>query len=40
MGDMNFFNLRTPDDIGLIGNTGFTLDCGHANLNHCLPEFL
>ncbi len=40
MGDMNFFNLRTPDDIGLIGTTGFTLDTGHANLNHCLPEFL
>ena len=40
MGDMNFFNLRTPEDLGLIGDTGFTLDCGHANLTHCLPEFL
>jgi sugar phosphate isomerase/epimerase len=40
MADMNYFHLRTPDDIGLIENTGFTLDTGHANLNHCLPEFL
>jgi len=40
MGDMNYFHLRTPEDIGLIGDTGFTLDTGHANLNHCLPGFL
>ena len=40
MGDMNFFNLRTPGDIGLIEDIGFTLDTGHANLNHCLPGFL
>jgi len=40
MGDMNFFNLRTPADIVLIENTGLALDTGHANLNHCLPEFL
>jgi sugar phosphate isomerase/epimerase len=40
MGDMNYFHLRTPEDIGFLGDTGFTLDCGHANLNHCLPEFL
>jgi sugar phosphate isomerase/epimerase len=40
MGDMNFFNLRTPGDIGLIEDTGLTLDTGHANLNHCLPGFL
>jgi sugar phosphate isomerase/epimerase len=40
MGDMNYFHLRTPEDIGLLGDTGFTLDCGHANLNHCLPAFL
>lgn len=37
---MNFFILRIPEDIGLIGTTGFILDCGHANLHHCLPEFL
>ncbi|HOX34939.1 MAG TPA: sugar phosphate isomerase/epimerase family protein [Methanoregulaceae archaeon] len=40
MGDMNYFNLRTPDDLGLIGECGFTLDCGHANVNGCLPGFL
>jgi sugar phosphate isomerase/epimerase len=40
MGDMNYFNLRTPADLGLIGDTGFTLDTGHAHLNHCLNAFL
>jgi sugar phosphate isomerase/epimerase len=40
MADMNYFHLRTPEDLELIGDTGFTLDTGHANLNHCLPEFL
>jgi sugar phosphate isomerase/epimerase len=40
MGDMNYFNLRTPADLGLIGDLGLTLDTGHANLNRCLPEFL
>ena len=40
MGDMNFFNLRTPEDLALIEGHRFTLDVGHANLNRCLPEFL
>ena len=40
MADLHYFHLRTPEDIGLIEDTGFTLDTGHANLNHCLPEFL
>ena len=40
MADMNYFHFRTPGDIPLLGDTGFTLDCGHANLNHCLPGFL
>jgi sugar phosphate isomerase/epimerase len=40
MGDMNFFNLRTPADLRLIGETGLTLDTGHAHLNRCLPSFL
>lgn len=40
MGSMNFFNLRTPDDLAIIENTNFTLDVGHANLNRCLPGFL
>jgi sugar phosphate isomerase/epimerase len=40
MGDMNYFNLRTPGDLDLIEGAGFALDVGHANLNHCLPGFL
>lgn len=40
MGDMNYFHLRTPEDLQVIGDTGFTLDTGHANLNHCLAGFL
>jgi sugar phosphate isomerase/epimerase len=40
MGDMNFFNLRTPEDLSIIEGTRFTLDVGHANLNQCLPGFL
>jgi sugar phosphate isomerase/epimerase len=40
MGDMHFFNLRTPGDLDLIEGCGFALDTGHANLNHCLPGFL
>ena len=40
MGDMNFFNLRTPEDLSIIDGTRFTLDVGHANLNRCLPGFL
>ncbi len=40
MGNWDYFFLRTPDDLELIGDAGFALDVGHANLNHCLPEFL
>jgi sugar phosphate isomerase/epimerase len=40
MGNMNFFNLRTPESLTLIGKTGLTLDTGHAHLNSCLKEFL
>lgn len=40
MGEMNYFHFRIPGDRDLLGDTGFCLDCGHANLNHCLPEFL
>lgn len=40
MGGMNYFNLRTPADLGLIGDTGLALDTGHAHLNGCLMEFL
>jgi len=40
MGNMNFFYLRTPEELGMIGSTGLTLDAGHAHLNGCLAEFL
>lgn len=40
MGDMNYFNLRTPADLAMTDGTPFTLDVGHANLNGCLPGFL
>jgi sugar phosphate isomerase/epimerase len=40
MGDMNYFNLRTPADLALIGDKGLALDTGHAHLNRCLPAFL
>ncbi len=40
MGGMNYFNLRTPADLGLIGGTGLALDTGHAHLNGCLGPFL
>lgn len=40
MGDMQFFNLRNPEDLDLIEGTGFTLDTGHAHLNRCLEGFL
>jgi len=40
MGNMNFFNLRTPADLALVGKTGLVLDTGHAFLNGCLDEFL
>lgn len=40
MGDWDYFLLKRPDEIPLIGDCGFTLDVGHANQNHCLAEFL
>jgi len=40
MGDMDYFFLRTPGELDLLGEAGFALDVGHANLNHCLPAFL
>ena len=40
MGNMNFFNLRTPENLALIGKTGLALDTGHAHLNGCLEAFL
>ncbi|HPD74797.1 MAG TPA: sugar phosphate isomerase/epimerase, partial [Methanoregulaceae archaeon] len=40
MGDWDYFLLKRPEEIPLIGDCGFTLDVGHANQNHCLTEFL
>lgn len=40
MGNMNFFNLRTPEDLLLTGKAGLALDIGHAFLNGCLDRFL
>jgi len=40
MGDMDFFLVRTPDELDIIGDTGLALDVGHANLNNCLKAFL
>jgi sugar phosphate isomerase/epimerase len=40
MGNWDYFFLRTPDELDMIGDAGFALDVGHANLNHCLPGFL
>jgi len=40
MAGMNFFLLRTPDDLACAGDVGLTLDVGHAHVNGCLPAFL
>jgi len=40
MGNWEYFFLKTPDEIPIIGETPFALDVGHANLNSCLKEFL
>lgn len=40
MGNWDYFFLKSPDELHLIGDTPFALDVGHAHLNHCLSEFL
>jgi sugar phosphate isomerase/epimerase len=40
MGNWDYFFLKTPVDLPLIGSTPFALDVGHAYLNSCLSEFL
>lgn len=40
MGNWEYFFLKTPDEIELIGSCGFTFDVGHANQNHCVEKFL
>jgi sugar phosphate isomerase/epimerase len=40
MGNWDYFFLKTPAELSLIGDTPFALDVGHAHQNHCLREFL
>jgi len=40
MGNWDYFFLKTPSEIPLIGDIPFALDVGHAHLNSCLGEFL
>jgi sugar phosphate isomerase/epimerase len=40
MGNWNYFFLRKPSEIDILGDFGLALDVGHAHLNHCLDEFL
>jgi sugar phosphate isomerase/epimerase len=40
MGNWDYFFLKTPDELPLIGDTPFALDVGHAHLNFCLSDFL
>jgi sugar phosphate isomerase/epimerase len=40
MGNWNYFFLRYPSELPLIGGTGLALDVGHAYLNKCLDAFL
>ncbi len=40
MADLEYFFLRSPEDLPLIGDIGLALDVGHAHLNGCLDAFL
>lgn len=40
MGNWEYFLLRTPEELPLIGSAAFALDVGHANLMQCLDAFL
>ena len=40
MGNWDYFFLKTPSELPLIGNAALALDVGHAHLNFCLSEFL
>ena len=40
MGNWEYFLLKTPDELPLIGNSSFALDVGHAHQMHCLDAFL
>jgi sugar phosphate isomerase/epimerase len=40
MGNWEYFFLKTPGELPLIGDSPFALDVGHAHQNFCLTEFL
>jgi sugar phosphate isomerase/epimerase len=40
MGNWDYFFLKTPEELPLIGNAAFALDVGHAHQMHCLAAFL
>lgn len=40
MGNWEYFFLKTPEELPLIGDIPFALDVGHAHQNHCLARFL
>ncbi len=40
MGNWEYFLLKTPEELPLLGDASFALDVGHAHQNHCLAEFL
>lgn len=40
MGNWEYFLLKTPEELPLLGDAPFALDVGHAHQNHCLAEFL
>ena len=40
MGNWEYFLVKTPAELELIGTTPFALDVGHAHQNHCLEAFL
>lgn len=40
MGNWEYFLLKVPDELPLIGTSLFALDVGHAHQMHCLDGFL
>jgi len=40
MGNWEYFFLRSPGEVEMIGDVGLALDVGHAHLNGCLSGFL
>jgi sugar phosphate isomerase/epimerase len=40
MGNWDYFLVKTPGELGLLGDIPLALDVGHAHQNHCLREFL